>query len=181
VVARQRGLAGIGFELEPPSGIDLLPVGSGTTVVRCTEARDGKPIGELEVEVFKAALVIDRDGILMEKVAHACTTQPGRSTQPVAVSLPGASGYRASVELAKPIGQPQPELPFVDVFAIAPHDLGVDGGVLVTVRSASREWPSADRILRSLKVFGRRPASATEAANDDSGVLSLLPVVGRDD
>jgi hypothetical protein len=49
------------------------------------------------------------------------------------------------------------------------------------VRSASREWPSADKILRSLKVFGRRPATANEAANDDSGVLSLLPVVGRDD
>jgi hypothetical protein len=180
VVARQRGLAGIGFELEPPTGIDLLPVVTGATVVRCTEARDGKPIGELEVEVFKAALVIDRDGILMEKVAHACTTQPGRSTQPIAVSLPGASGFRASVELVKPMGQPQPELPFVYVFAIAPHDLGVDGGVLVTVRSASREWPSADRILRSLKVFGRRPVTANGAANDDSGVLSLLPVVGGD-
>ena len=49
------------------------------------------------------------------------------------------------------------------VFAIAPHDLGVDGGVLVTVRSASREWPSADKILRSLKVFGRRPVTANDA------------------
>jgi hypothetical protein len=146
-------------------------------VVRCSEARDGKPVGELSVEVFKAALVIDRDGILREKVEHACAVQPGRATLPVAVKLPGASGFRASVEVVRPMGQPRPALPFLYVFAIAPHDLGIDGGVLVTVRSASREWPSADKILRSLKVFGRR---AVVTANDDSGVLSLLPVVGDD-
>src|SRR5512140_2256591 len=120
-MARQRGLAGIGVELESPTGVDLLPIGGGATVVRCSEAREGKPVGELEVEVFKAALVIDRDGILMEKVAHACTIptlqgQRGRATQPIAVSLPGASGFRASVEIVRPMGQPQPELPFVYVF-----------------------------------------------------------------
>ncbi|MEO6777465.1 MAG: hypothetical protein ABI467_31350 [Kofleriaceae bacterium] len=173
MVARQRGLAGIGVELDSPMGIELLPVASGATVVRCSEARDGRPVGELEIEVFKAALVIDRDGILMEKVAHACTTQSGRATQPIAVSLPGASGFRASVELVRPVGQPQPALPFVYVFAIAPHDLGVDGGVLVTVRSASRAWPSADQILRSLKVIGRRPMTA-----NDGPVLTLLPLAG---
>lgn len=145
-------------------------------MVRCEETRDGKPIGELCVEVFKAALVIDRDGILMEKVAHVAATNPGRATLPVAVTLPGASGFRASVELVKPMGQPQPELPFMYVFAIAPHDLGVDGGVLVTVRSASREWPTADKILRSLKVFGRRPVTA-----NDGACLTLLPLVGASD
>lgn len=145
-------------------------------MVRCTEARDGETIGELEVEVFKAALVIDRDGILAEKVSQVCLRQPGRVSAPLPVSLPGASGFRASVELVRPMGQPQEPLPWVYVFAIAPHDLGVDGGVLVTVRSASREWPSADRILRSLKVFGRRPATA-----NDAQVLTLLPLVGEDD
>lgn len=146
----------------------MVAVDAGPTVVRCEESRDGKPIGELVVEVFKAALVIDRDGILMEKVAHECAKRPGHVTQPMPVTLPGASGYRASVEY----GRAQP-LPFMYVFAIAPHDLGVDGGVLVTVRSASREWPSADKILRSLKVFGRRPASA-----NDTEYLTLLPLVG---
>ena len=172
MVARQRGLAGIGVELESPTGVDLLPIGGGATVVRCSEARDGKQVGELEVEVFKAALVIDRDGILAEKVAHACTTRPGRTTQPVAVSLPGASGFRGSVELVRPMGQPPPELPFVYVFAIAPHDLGVDGGVLVTVRCAGPEWPAADAILSSLRVLGRTPT----AANDGPALaLPLLP------
>ena len=47
--------------------------------------------------------------------------------------------------------------------------------VLVTVRSASREWPSADKILRSLKVFGRRPVTA-----NDAEYLTLLPLVGDD-
>jgi hypothetical protein len=176
VVSRQRGLAAIGVELESPTGIDLLPVADGSTVVRCTEARDGKPIGELEVEVFKAALVIDRDGILAERVSQVCLRQPGRVSAPVAVSLPGASGFRASVELVRPMGQPQEPLPWIYVFAIAPHDLGVDGGVLVTVRSASRDWPSANKILSSLKVFGRRPATA-----NDAQVLTLLPLIGKDD
>ncbi len=154
----------------------MVPLATGATVVRCSEARDGQPVGELSVELFKAALVIDRDGILAELVATACAGHRGRATHPIAVKLPGASGFRASVELVRPMGQPQARLPFVYVFAIAPHDLGVDGGALVTVQSASPEWPSADKILRSLKVFGRRPTTA----NDDSGVLSLLPVVGDD-
>ena len=171
------GYGRIGYHVAtPPAGVVVVRTGDTT---HCREEQAGATIGEVEIVPFKAALVIDRDGILMEKVAHACTTQPGRATQPIAVSLPGASGFRASVELVRPMGQPQPELPFVYVFAIAPHDLGVDGGVLVTVRSASREWPSADKILRSLKVFGRKPTTA----NDDSGVLSLLPMIGdkRDD
>ncbi len=149
----------------------MVPLDQGPRVVRCEESRDGKPIGELVVEVFKAALVIDRDGILMEKVMRECAVQPGRVTLPIAVTLPGASGFRASVELARGNA-----LPFVYVFAIAPHDLGVDGGVLVIVRSASRDWPSANKILRSLKVFGRRPVTA-----NDGPALTLLPLVCGDD
>ena len=149
-----------------------MPLDQGAKVVRCEESRDGKPIGKLVVEVFKAALVIDRDGILMEKVMRECSIQPGRATLPISVTLPGASGFRASVELAR--GN---ELPFMYVFAIAPHDLGVDGGVLVTVRSASRDWPSANKILGSLKVFGRRPVTAA----NDGEPLTLLPLVSGDD
>jgi hypothetical protein len=152
--------------LDTPTDVELVALDAGPTVVRCAESRDGRPIGELVLEVFKAALVIDRDGILIEKVRGACARHPGRTTQPLPVTLPGASGFRASVELGRA------ELPFVYVFAIAPHDLGVDGGVLVTVRSASREWPSADKILRSLKVFGRRPNTA-----NDGPPLTLLPLI----
>jgi hypothetical protein len=64
----------------------------------------------------------------------------------------------------------------VYVFAIAPHDLGVDGGVLVRVRSAAPEWPAADAILRTMRVLGRN-----SSANDAEPPPTLLPLIGQHD
>lgn len=147
----------VGFELETPVGLELV---AGEANVRVSEQRDGKPVGELEVAVFHAALVIDRDGILEEKVregieraieagAHVLETVP--------YELGGASGYRADAGYLH--NSSRPALPYVYVFAIAPDDLGVDAGVRITVRSASSEWPAADEILKSLKLLCRRSAS----------------------
>jgi hypothetical protein len=44
-------------------------------------------------------------------------------------------------------------LPYLYVFAFAP--LGVDGGVLVIVRSAQPSWAAADAILGSLRLLTR--------------------------
>ena len=170
IASRQRGLAAIGIELELPSdGIDLVAVPSGSTVVRCCEQHDGKLVGELVVDVFRAALVIDRDGILEEKAHVAADAEHGRVSPPVPVSLPGASGFRA--EVVRNGG-----LPYVYLFAVAPHDLGVDGGVLVTVRCASPAWPAADAILRTLRVLGRRAITQQQHPANDDDVLAL-PVV----
>jgi hypothetical protein len=143
----------IGFELETPSGLELV---AGETAVRVSEHRDGKPVGELEVAVFHAALVIDRDGILEEKVHEVARAADAgaRVAAAIPVSLPGASGYRADADVVRP-GLRTP-LPYVHVFALASHDLAANGGVVVTVRCASPEWPAADAILRSLRVLGRR-------------------------
>jgi hypothetical protein len=170
MASRQRGLAAIGLELELPSeAIEMTAVDNGNTVVRCSEQQNGKVVGELAVEVFRAALVIDRDGILEEKAHVAADAERGRVTPPVPVSLPGASGFRAEVVR----GSAAP-LPYVYLFAIAPHDLGVDGGVLVTVRCAGPEWPAANAILGSLRVLGRRGTTA----NDDADAEPLaLPIV----
>lgn len=168
----RRGLPSIGFSIDTPSDVELTPVGGGDTVVRCSERRaDGKPVGELEVAVFQAALVIDRDGILEDKVqgaANDVAEQGARVLAPIPVSLPGASGFRADVELHSRVS-----LPYVYVFAIAPHDLGVDGGVLVTVRCAAPEWAAADAILRSLRILTRHARSANDAG-DAPPVFPLL-------
>lgn len=140
--------------------------------MRAHERREGRTIGELEVEVFEAALVIDREGILEEKAHLAAGAERGRVTPPVRVSLPGASGYRAEVQLVRATGAPRPELPYVYVFAVAPHDLGVDGGVLITVRCATPDWPAADSILRTLRVLGRHGTTAND------GEALALPLVG---
>ncbi len=171
--SRQRGLPSIGFEMTAPGEVELTQIGKGPSVIRCCERRsDGKTVGELEVAMFSAALIIDREGILADKArdvaqnaAHAAVSAT------VAVSLPGATGYRADVELR---GVSRPQLPYVHVFAFAPPD-GIDGGVLVTVRSATPDWPAAEAILGSLKILSRH---GTAPANDSDGE-PLLPVVTR--
>lgn len=150
----------VGFELAAPSEVELSP---SPEALRCRERRGGRTIGELEITVFHAALVIDRDGILEEKVREgieAALAAGAHVLEPVPFELGGASGYRVDAEYLRTAARP--ELPYVYVFAIAPDDLGVDAGVLVTVRSASPEWPAADAILRSLKLLCRRSVSAND-------------------
>src|SRR6476659_3272144 len=103
----------IGFEIQTPNEVEI----QAGDVVRCSEKRaDGETIGELEVSVFHAALVIDRDGILEEKMADAVNsnTEPGaRVLPPIPVALPGASGFRADIEVVRPMGSARPALPYV--------------------------------------------------------------------
>jgi hypothetical protein len=166
----------IGFEIETPSTLEVQP---GAASVKLCEQRDGTTIGELEVSVFHAALVIDRDGILEEKAQSEIdrAREPGARVQlPMPVSLPGASGFRADLEVVRPMGSDRPALPYVYVFAMAPHDLALDGGLVVTVRCAYPEWPAADAILRSLKFLSR---GGKPAANDGNEARSSMPLVGK--
>jgi hypothetical protein len=160
----------VGFELAAPRDVELAPSGD---IVRCRERQSGRTIGELEISIFHAALVIDRDGILEDKVraaVEAAIAAGANVLEPVPIELPGASGFRADAEYRRGT-----ELPYAHVFAIAPDDLGVDAGILVTVRSASPEWPAADAILASLKILSRTKPSANDAAP------LRLPVVGKPD
>src|SRR4051812_15329352 len=114
-----RGRPQIGFELEAPCEVEL----RDGAVLQCRELQqDGRSIGELEIGVFAAALIIDRDGLLaktacdeLERRAH-----PPHGATAVPVQLTGASGYRAEAI-------DRTALPYVYVFAMAPLD-GIDGG-----------------------------------------------------
>ena len=166
--SRKRGLPFIGFELATED-LEVTPVNDGETLVRCVETRDdGKPVGEIDVTVFSAALVIDRDGILEAK---ASDNTGGAHALPV--TLPGASGYFAEAK-------GDAALPYRYVFAIAPHDLAVEGGVLVTVKSARPDWPAADRMLQSLRIITRH---GTAPANDRAEVthLPLVPPLAKNE
>lgn len=154
--SRQRGLPSIGLEVSAPDEVELTPIAAGCTVLRCREHRDGKVVGELEVSMFAAALLIDRDGILEEKAREAAanTSEAACVAGAFAISLPGASGYRADVEPSRKHG-----LPYISVFAMAPHDLCIQGGIIVTVRSAQPEWPAAEALLGSLRLLTRGGAA----------------------
>jgi len=166
--SRQRGLPSIGFEIVPGE-LEVTPVPAGEMLLRCTEQHDGKPVGELEVTVFSAALVIDRDGILEAKASE---NTGGAHAVPVV--LPGASGYFAETR-----GDAQ--LPYRYVFAIAPHDLAIDGGVLVTVRSARPDWPAAERVLQSLRIITRHGIAPANDVAADAAILPLVPPLERDE
>jgi hypothetical protein len=156
----------IGFQLEVPGEVELRE----GPVLKCREVlQGGRTLGELEVSVFGAALVIDRDGILAEKAREVLSREAMVRGGPtaVAVALPGASGFRADAVQNTP-------LPYRYVFAIAPPDLGVDGGILVVIRCASPDWPAADHILRSLRILTRNGRVATNDEIDDSPLLPVL-------
>ena len=166
-----KGRPAIGFQLEVPREMEMRdgPV-SGWREVQ----HGGRTVGEIEIRVFGAALVIDRDGILAEKacaVLAAEATVRGGPTA-VAVVLPGASGYRADAVL-------NAALPYRYVFAIAPPDLGVDGGVAIVVRCVSPDWPAADHMLRSLRILTRTGRIATQAEVDDGPLLPVIAPLSR--
>jgi hypothetical protein len=167
-----RGRPLIGFQLDTPREIELRDgQGQGQgQIVECREVRqDGKLVGELEVSVFAAALIIDRDGILEEKACEVILRECGGRGRAVAVAvrLPGASGYRSEAVLTTP-------LPYVYAFAVTAYDLGIDGGVLIIVRSASPEWPAGDHMLRTLRILTR---NGMAGADDELEREPILPVV----
>lgn len=162
-----RGRPSIGFQLEVPSELEL----QDGPELRCREVRhDGRVAGELEVSLFAAALVIDRDGILAEQAVEGLRrlTTLSRAVVASPVALPGANGFRTAAVNSGP-------LPYLYAFAIAPSDLGVDGGVLITIRAASPDWAPADQVLRSLRVLTRSGRVATNCDADDA---PILPVIG---
>ena len=144
-VSRQRGLPAIGFELA--TDLELEPVGH---VVRGSERHNGRTIGEVELEVFAASLVIDRDGVLEAKASSVVGTNALR------VRLPGVRGYRAAAVGNAP-------LPYLYVYAMAAEG-ALDAGVLITVRSAHPDWPAAAALLMSLRILTRY---GVVAANDE--------------
>ncbi len=89
-----RGRPAIGFQLEVPPEME---VRDGPDF-GCREVQHGgRTVGEIEIRVFGAALVIDRDGILAEKACEVLRREAAilEDPWPVAVQLPGATGYRA--------------------------------------------------------------------------------------
>lgn len=163
-----RGWPPLGYQLEVPREMEVRdgPVLAGREV-----RADGRTIGEIEIRVFAAALVIDRDGILADKACEVLSREAAARERPaaVAVELPGATGYRAdSVQ--------RTELPYRQVFAIAPGDLGINGGVLITIRSASPDWPAAEHMLRTLRFTTR---AGTMTANEGARAAPVLPMVAR--
>src|SRR4051794_19741278 len=106
-----RGRPRIGFQLETPREVEL----RDGQVLSCREVHhDGKTIGELEVSVFAASLVIDRDGILAQRACREVEREARQDVTAVPVQLPGAHGFRAEAIQ-------RTALPYLYVFAMVPQ------------------------------------------------------------
>lgn len=185
--SRRRGLPAIGFRVRIPDGVRSIPtdlvVADRGFLLRCEErASDGRLVGEMELGVFGAGLIVDRDGVLEDLVVAAAeraidVARAGRIVAIVPVELDGgASGYRAEVELLRATRAAERiACPHVTTMAFAPADLGVCGGVLCTTRAALPEWPAADAMLASLRILTTR---ASGPANDEAA-RAHLPFVKR--
>jgi hypothetical protein len=167
-----RGRPAVGFQLEVPGEVEVENEATSPPAIVCRERRaDGRLVGELEARVFAGAMIIDRDGVLADKASEVLGGETQRMGEAaVAVVLPGASGFRAEAVV-------RTELPYIYVFAVAAADTVIDGGVVVTVRSAAPDWPAAEHMLRSLRILTRNGRIATNFDAQDGPILPVLPVL----
>lgn len=165
--SRTRGLPAIGFQLEVPPGVMLEPIDPAgperAVVLRAREGGEGRLVGELEIGLFSAALIVDRAGVLQELVetAAAVALGPEHRARLLAAGeasfAAGASGFRMEVVL----GAPRPPAPYQSWLALASDDdLALRGGLFVTMRTAGPSWPAASLMLDSLRIVGPGGARA---------------------
>jgi hypothetical protein len=170
--SRRLGLPPIGFRLRAPERMVIEHASglAGAPVVCSEVGPDGRVLGEVEIAVFGAGLIIDRDGVLERIATDAAddvAAAGGQVTHVMPVTLDsGVSGFRAEVEL-----RGDATLPHQVIYALASRDLAVCGGILVTLRAAQPGWPAGDAVLDSIRVLTR------DGAQNDQALA--LPVVGR--
>lgn len=164
--SRTRGLPPIGFQLDVPPGVMLEqtdPAGPDRAVVlRAREEHDGRLLGDLELGIFSATLIIDRTGVLQELVettAAVALGGPAHTARLLAAGeasfAAGASGFRMDVVVrAGDQGDARPVCPYVTWMALASEDLVLPGGLFITMRSAAPSWPAASHMLDSLRIIG---------------------------
>ncbi len=161
--SRSRGLPPIGFQLEVPPGVMLEqidPAGPDRAVVLRAHQQgdDGRRLGELELGVFSASLIIDRAGVLQELVETTAGLSPGGKLIGAgnASFAAGASGYRMDVVMTAPGEQAEarPACPYVTWLALASEDHVLPGGLFATIRSATPSWAAGSHMLDSLRISG---------------------------
>ena len=171
--SRRRGRPAIGFDLMLPESVEQVDA-QGPVEASLVERRpDGRLIGALTIELFAASLVVDRDGVLRSLVATAAERAGGevQGVYPVAYES-GSAGFRADI-----VHVDRVELPYQSWLALAPADLAVRGGALVTLASLGPDWPATHSILDTLRVFSRD--SDARARTEDTGEPLALPFVKR--
>jgi hypothetical protein len=182
--SRRHGLPPIGFRVVLGDAITIAPaepIDAAAVLLHGEQRRgDDRLVGTIELGVFAARLMIDRDGTLARLVTvaaeHAITAPfTGRieSVHPVELAG-GAIGACAELILTRDEhGQARPALPYLDLYAVT-SETELAGGVFVTCHHAAPEWPAGRAMLDTLQILASR-GGGTRSERGASG----LPVVGR--
>jgi hypothetical protein len=155
---KKLGVTPVGFRLDVPEGVAIEPSDSRFVQLRASERRasTGRLLGELEVRVFSARLIMDRDGVLLE-AARALAEElfaPPRDGYLGAtglVTLPAGEAWRADVQVTRDETGHMPALPYKSVYALGHPNAIVHSALLIVVQHAEADWPAGDAMLHSLE------------------------------
>lgn len=180
--SRHRGLPPIGLRLRIPDSIETTPLDAtalahGGVLAGIERGNDGRWLGAVEIDVFAAGLMIDRERALerLARDAADAMIEPPATGEVVSCHRleldSGPSGCRVEVALSRDVGAGR----YVTVLALAAADLSVSGGVLLVARMLRDSWPALDELLGTLRIFGR----GGETNQNVDEVRLNLPMLGR--
>jgi hypothetical protein len=141
--ARKRwGIPALGFRLLVPETVQ---------VVRADAFHAVEPgVGELDISLQAAALIMDRDGVLEELIDQAVaelTTQNQATLSAIGmVELPGGEAYRAELDLRD--GSP---LRHVTLLALGHADFMAPAVLFIRIRSRAPDWEAGRSMLETLR------------------------------
>lgn len=158
-VESAQGRPALGVHLEAAAELQV----STGAVVTCRDVgSDGRTVGELEASVFAAALVIDRGGLLADTARRALDRMAAAPVAcgAVAVTLPGAGGFRADAVHRAP-------LPYLHAFALA-HG---------SPPSPCRPGVAAGRSRRSLALLQHQATAGPRRHRRDEVIVAAVAAV----
>jgi hypothetical protein len=154
---RRPGVTPVGFRLDVPEGVVIEPSDPKIIQLRATERRaaSGRPLGELEIRVFAARLIMDRDGVMLDAARAAAEElfappRDGWLGAVGAMTLPAGEAWRAEVRVTRDEHGRLPPLPYKTVYALAHPNAVVHAALLIVVAHAEADWPAGQAMLASL-------------------------------
>ena len=119
------------------------------------ERRGNRSVGELEIRVFAARMIMDRDGVLGEAaqaLAEELFAAPrdGYLGATGSIRLPAGEAYRADMTVTRDAAGNQPQFPYKSVLAMGHPDYMIHAALLIVVQHAEADWPAGDAMLQSL-------------------------------
>jgi hypothetical protein len=129
--------------------------GEDAIKLRAVERRGNRPIGELEIRVFAARMIMDRDGVLLDAataLAEELFAAPrdGYLGASGSITLPAGEAFRADMTVTRDAAGGMPAFPYKSVLALGHPDFMIHAALLIVVQHAEADWPAGDAMLQSL-------------------------------